>query len=149
MSGKKYKEKIFQTRLIEDLKSEIFRVKKMPSGMGVTVVDLYITHQDYEACWLELKTITSTNQRVKLTELQRRDLKAEINHGGNAACLVGLRTPKETNLEHMYILDLEEEYVYERLRIATREYGQRWQIKNIVNRVIVESERFRVRRPGT
>jgi len=122
-----------------DLKSEGFRVKKSPSGMGFTFVDLYVTHMDYGACWLELKTLTSVKQKVPLTTLQRKDLLAELKHGGNAACLVGVRTDQNNRVENLYMLDLGEEYVDEEKKIATRHFGENWPARNIINKVVTGS----------
>lgn len=142
--AKKFKEKNFQSKLIHDLKAGGCRVKKMQSGMGYTVVDIYFRHPERGAFWCELKTLDSVNQKVPLTELQRADLIDEIRHGGHAACLVAVKANNGVD-EYLFNLNLGEDYVNEQEPIDIRKRGGQWDIRRITHSVATENKGFDLR----
>lgn len=140
--GPKLKEANFQKRLIDNAKSQGHRIKKMQSGMGYVVLDVYIRHKQYGAQWWELKTLRSLGEKVKLTKLQRNEIRDETLAGGFAGCVVCI---KHKEVESIYVLGMEDTHVRPEKHVQDRRRGQPYDITAITNAVIVESERLRVR----
>lgn len=141
--GAKLKEANFQKRLIENAKEQGHRIKKMQSGMGYVVLDIYIRHLNYGAQWWELKTIGSLGEKVKLTRLQRNEIRDEILAGGFAGCVVCIK--HQNKVESIYVLGMEDTHVRPEQHVQDRRTGQPYDITGITNAIIAESERLRLR----
>lgn len=140
--SKKIREGNFQKRLIGNAKEQGHRVKKMQSGMGYVVLDVYIRHLNYGAQWWELKTIGTLGEKVKLTRLQRNEIRDEVLAGGFAGCVVCI---KHKEVESIYVLGMEDTHVRPEHHVQDRKRGEDYNIDRIVHTVIAESERLRLR----
>lgn len=137
----KIKESNFQDRIINSLKEKGHRVKKLQSGMGYTLLDLYVRHRKFGAQFWELKTVKTFGSSVNLTPLQRKEMRDEIRAGGSAACVVCV---KNGPVESIYVIGPEETHVREQYHIQDRRRGESIDIDRIANAVFAETERFRV-----
>ena len=127
----KIKEANFQKKLVRDLKDAGHRVKKMQSGMGYTVLDLYVRHKEHGAQWWELKTIPTLATKIGLTELQRNEIKDEISAGGVASCVVCC---KIDSVEHIYVVPHHATHIKVEYLVQRRKIGEKYDINTIALR---------------
>ena len=136
------RESNFQSKLVDEIKKQGHRVKKMQSGMGYVVLDLYVRHSELGAQWWELKTLPSLGRKIGLTQLQRNEIRDEVLAGGSAACVVCVKT---NNTESIYVMGMEDSHVKPENHVQDRRIGQSYDVTAIASAVFVESERLRVR----
>lgn len=139
--SQKLKEATFQKRLIDNLKKNNIRVKKLQSGMGYTVLDMYVVGGGYHPQFWEIKTIASPKSKIGLTTLQRRDILDEIKHGGAAGTVTCF---KQGTSEFIYVSMLDE-YVQPDQFLQERRIGEEIHVDRIQNRILTESKRLSLR----
>ncbi len=137
------KEALFQTGLIKSIKMHGIRVKKLQSGMGYTVLDLYVKSSFYPGQWWELKVVPTLGTKVGLTALQRQDILDECRWGGEAGCVVAV--PVEPGVVAVYWHDPDDNHVRIDKLITTKQRGQQYDIGKIINAVATGAERLRLR----
>lgn len=142
--AKDYKEAHFQKDLIEDLKAQGFRVKKMMSGMGYTVLDLYVRDRARGAMWIELKTIGSLYQKTGPTPLQQNEIDAELDAGGIAGCIIAIKLDNGDVLAYHHKRG--DTHVRESGLLATKKFRGKWDCYDLIDRFALSVQRQGLRK---
>lgn len=121
---KKLAEANFQTRMIKDLRAGGWKVYKLQSGMGYTILDVFATHPYWGPVWIECKTIPNIRTKIDLTPLQRKEIK-ELNAANCLAVVaIGVNVGRD---QEMYITPKEEiTHVGGDTAFLRRLHGEKW-----------------------
>ena len=131
------RESTFQSRLIKDLRANKIRTKKLQSGMGYTVLDLYIKPLYHHGMWIELKTIPSLGTKVDLTELQRKEIREARTWNEIAACIVCVPVKLGATVkEELYWFDVDDTHVRPEGLLTTRQRGQQYDTRAIIDGIV-------------
>lgn len=138
---KKLAEASFQTRLTTDLRNAGWKVDKLQSGMGYTILDLFVGSWEWGNAWIELKTINTPKVKIPLTELQRKEMRDHLAVGTVAVCLTAIKNGRDEDLYITY--DPKETHVTE--PIFTRKHGKQWSASIIGHAISVARARLHLR----
>lgn len=137
--------KDFQPMILGDLKAQGFRVKKMQSGMGYVVLDLYVRDPKHGSLWIELKTIDSWGQKTGPSALQELEVEAELDAGGIAGCIIGVRDGREVLAVYH---QRGSTHVTRKDVIACRPFRGQFDCRALIDRYVAKVEGERVRKPA-
>lgn len=111
--------------MIKDLRAGGWKVYKLQSGMGYTILDVFATHPYWGPVWIECKTVGTVNQQIELTALQRKEMR-ELNASNClAVCAIGMNDGRD---QLMFLTPNHEETHVKRGTTAElrRLHGEKW-----------------------